>query len=64
MSESAEVDNQVGSSEGYNTTTRLYTGHSVPEMDAIGLIIFLGVLVIALPLLPFILVAWVINKLL
>ena len=64
MSESAEIENQVGSSEGYDTTSRLYTGHSVPEMDVIGVIIFLGVLVVALPLLPFIAVAWIVNRLL
>jgi len=45
------------------TVTPPYYGHSDREMNTIGAGIFLGLLVLLIPLLPFLIIAWVISKL-
>lgn len=39
-----------------------YTSHPDAEMDSIGWAIFLGVLVLFVPLLPFFVVVWVLER--
>ncbi|MFB6156123.1 MAG: hypothetical protein ABEJ22_09525 [Haloferacaceae archaeon] len=47
----------------YRTVTPPMHGHVEPEMDVIGWIIFLGLVVIMLPLLPFVALVWILTKL-
>lgn len=48
---------------GPPTVTREYFGRPDREMDVIGWVIFLGLIVLLIPLLPFLIVVWVINRL-
>jgi hypothetical protein len=48
----------------YRTVTPSYLGRHDAEMDVIGWSYFLGLLILLVPLLPFILILWVGNKLL
>lgn len=50
--------------ETIRTVTPSYHGRPDEEMDVIGIGIFLGLLVLLVPLLPFLLVVWVISKVL
>lgn len=58
-----------GDSEEHPVTTVLrtvtppYHSHSDREMNTIGIGIFLGLLVLIIPLLPFLIIIWVISKL-
>ena len=45
------------------TVTPPYYGHSDREMNTIGAGIFLGLLVLLVPLLPFLIIIWVLSKL-
>ena len=46
------------------TVTPPYRGRSDPEMNVIGWTYFLGLLVLLVPLLPFLVILWAIGKLL
>lgn len=46
----------------YRTVTPGYTSHEDDEMNTIGWAVFLGMLVLLFPLLPFILVVWGVTK--
>ncbi|WP_435156102.1 DUF7535 family protein [Haladaptatus sp. DFWS20] len=47
----------------FRTVTPPYHGHPDSEMNAIGIAMFLGLLVLLLPLLPFLIIVWLISKL-
>ncbi|SDM04898.1 hypothetical protein SAMN04487949_0647 [Halogranum gelatinilyticum] len=47
----------------YRTVTPGYKSHPDTEMNVIGLAYFLGILVLLVPLLPFIVLVWLISKL-
>jgi hypothetical protein len=46
----------------YRTVTPGYRPRSEGSMDAIGWTIFLGILALTLPLLPFLVVVWLLTK--
>lgn len=48
----------------YRTLGEPFRARADAEMDAIGWTIFLGLLILLVPLLPFILLIWVITKIL
>ena len=48
----------------YRTVTPGYGGRGDAEMNTIGWAIFLGLVILLVPLLPFLVVVWVVNKLL
>ena len=48
----------------YRTVTPRFRGRDDVEMNTIGWAIFLGMLALLIPLLPFILVIWLVGKLL
>lgn len=71
MSADAESSNDTADSDDPNAIERVYrtvkptwVGHSDREMSTIGWGIFLGLLVLLVPLLPFILLAWVLGRIL
>lgn len=47
----------------YRTVTPSYRGHEDAAMDSIGWVIFFGMVVLLVPLLPFLLILWVGTKL-
>ncbi|SIR58440.1 hypothetical protein SAMN05421858_2958 [Haladaptatus litoreus] len=49
--------------KAFRTVTPPYHGHPDSEMNAIGIAIFLGLLVLMVPLLPFLVIVWAISKL-
>lgn len=50
--------------EAYRSVSRPPAGRSNPEMSSIGWAIFLGLVVLLLPLLPFLVIIWALGKLL
>ena len=44
------------------TVTPPYRGHGDPEMNTFGLVYFAALLVLLIPLLPFMLIAWIVGK--
>ncbi|ESP87709.1 DUF7535 family protein [Candidatus Halobonum tyrrellensis] len=46
----------------YRTVTPGYRGHDDPGMNAVGWAILLGLMVMFAPLLPFIVIVWLISK--
>jgi hypothetical protein len=62
MSEKATSDSSVV--EVLRTVTPGYGSRENTEMNALGWGLFLGLLVILVPFLPFIAIAWVISKVL
>jgi hypothetical protein len=63
MSQNDADDDEETGWEGPDMVTPLADMRRNGEMNAIGWVIFLGILVIALPLLPVIVVGWVLIKL-
>jgi hypothetical protein len=63
MSQNDSDDDPSGLTERLRTVTPPSAMHRNVEMDAIGWVIFLGMLVVALPLLPILVVVWVLTKL-
>jgi len=61
MSESEEPG---ALTRAYRTVTPRMRGRPDPEMDAIGLTILAGLLVLLIPLLPFVVIVWLLTKLL
>ncbi len=61
MSEEESAEHPV--TKVLRTVTPPYYGHSDREMNTIGFGIFLGLLVLLIPLLPFLIIVWVISKL-
>ncbi|MFC7136263.1 DUF7535 family protein [Halobaculum litoreum] len=65
---STEIETADGSDDAgllrtaYRTVTPGYDSHEDDEMNAIGWAIFLGVVAIMLPLLPFVAIVWGISK--
>ncbi|WP_435064525.1 DUF7535 family protein [Halobaculum sp. EA56] len=65
---STEIDTQDGGDDpglvtkAYRTVTPGYTSHGDDEMNAIGWAVFLGMLVLLFPLLPFVVVVWGVSK--
>ena len=49
--------------QAYRTVTPGYRSRPNTEMNVIGLAYFLGILVLLVPLLPFIVLVWLISKL-
>lgn len=47
----------------YRRASPLYGSHPNTEMDSIGWSIFLGLLVLLVPLLPFFVIVWLLGKL-
>jgi len=64
MSDSAESDESHPVERALRTVTPLPRGRRDEEMDAIGLALFLGLVLLFLPLLPWLLVGWVVIKIL
>ena len=48
----------------YRTVTPGYRGRDDTEMNTIGWALFLGVVILLVPLLPFLVVLWVVSKVL
>ena len=48
----------------YRTVTPGYESHPDSEMNAVGWAMFLGLVALMIPLLPFLLAVWVVTKLL
>lgn len=48
--------------KAYRSVSPRYTSHSDAEMDSIGWAIFLGMLVLLLPLLPILVLVWVLER--
>lgn len=46
----------------YRTVTPPYLGRPDAEMTAIGIAYFLGIVILLIPLLPFIVIIWVLSK--
>jgi len=63
MSES-DADEPSALTRAYRTVTPGVRGRPDPEMDAIGLAILAGLVVLLIPLLPFIVIVWLLTKLL
>lgn len=63
MSQNDAEDEPNGLSERLRTVTPPSGMHRNVEMDTIGWAIFAGILVISLPLLPILVVGWVLMKL-
>ncbi|UIP00653.1 hypothetical protein Hbl1158_04650 [Halobaculum sp. CBA1158] len=64
---STEIDTRDDDDAGlaksvYRTVTPGYTSHSDDGMNAIGWAVFLGVVLLLVPLLPLIVVVWGVNK--
>lgn len=56
-------EQEVGVLTGaYRTVTPPFLPRGEGSMDAVGWTIFLGLLVLFLPLLPFVVIVWVISK--
>ena len=60
-----ESDREIGlARRTYRTVTPPYRGREDREMSAIGWALFLGMVVILLPLLPVLVLVWLVTKLL
>lgn len=57
------ADEESALPERLRTVTPEYFGRPDREMDAIGWLIFLGLLVLIVPLLPYLALIWAIGKL-
>lgn len=64
MSRSTDTENQGLLTRAYRTVTPEYVGRDDVEMDVIGWGIFLGLVVLLVPLLPFLVILWVVGKVL
>ena len=63
MSVEKSEDRQVGVlRQAYRTVSPAYRAHEDAEMDSIGWAIFLVMLALLLPLLPFVLIIWLVSK--
>jgi hypothetical protein len=63
MSTEPETTDEPGTvKKAYRRVSPLYGSRPNAEMDSIGWSIFLGMLVILVPLLPFVLIIWVLGK--
>ena len=60
----SESDEPSALTRAYRTVTPGVRGHPDREMDAIGLAILAGLVVLLIPLLPFIVIVWLLTKLL
>lgn len=63
MSESTEIEEPRPAKKVLRTVTPPYRGRPDAEMDSIGWALFLGLVILLVPLLPFILIVWAIAKL-
>lgn len=63
MSQNDSDDEPNGLPERLRTVTPLSGMHRNVEMDTIGWAIFVGILILALPLLPILIVGWLLMKL-
>ena len=61
---SDEPDDPGMLKKAYRTVSPRYQGRGDVEMNAIGWAIFLGMLAIIIPLLPFIFILWLVGKVL
>lgn len=67
MSESTEVAVADADDAGllrsaYRTVTPSYRSHEDGSMNAVGWAVFLGIVILALPLLPFAIAVWLISR--
>ena len=59
----SDSDSQSGlATRAYRTVSPWYEGRDDVEMNAIGWAMFLGVVVVMVPLLPFLVLVWLITK--
>ena len=61
---SQESDDPGMLTKAYRTVTPGYRGRGDVEMNTIGWAIFLGLVILLVPLLPFLAVVWVVNRVL
>jgi hypothetical protein len=61
--ETASDDDPGVLTKTYRSVSPWYRSHPDAEMDSIGWAMFLGILVLLLPLLPFLIVVWVLERL-
>lgn len=64
MSDSAESEDPSLVQKAYRTVTPEYRGRGDVEMNLIGWSLFLGLVVLLVPLLPFLIVIWLVGKVL
>jgi hypothetical protein len=63
MSETESAEQQVGTlTKVYRTVSPSYAARPDAEMDTIGWAMFLLMLALFVPLLPFVLIVWVVSK--
>ena len=64
MSQSAESEEAGMLTRAYRTVTPEYVGREDVEMDVVGWGLFLGLVVLLVPLLPFLVIIWLVGKVL
>jgi hypothetical protein len=64
MSESESPSDESALAPVYRTLGKPFRARADAEMDAIGWTVFLGMLILLVPLLPFIVLVWLITKVL
>ncbi|WP_313691930.1 DUF7535 family protein [Halorarum halobium] len=64
MSQSTEPEDPSLVWRAYDTVTPGYRGRPDVEMNAVGWGLFLGLVILLVPLLPFLVVVWLVGKLL
>ena len=61
---SDQSDDPGALTKAYRTVSPMYRGRGDAEMNTIGWAMFLGLVILLVPLLPFILVVWLVSKVL
>ena len=64
MSEAAETEDPSLVRRAYRTVTPGYRGREDVEMDLVGWGILLGLVVLLVPLLPFLVIVWLVGRVL
>ena len=64
MSQAADPEQPGTLTRAYRTVTPEYVWREDVEMDVIGWGLFLGVVVLLVPLLPFLIIIWLVGKVL
>ncbi|MFD1513099.1 DUF7535 family protein [Halomarina rubra] len=59
----SESDDPNGLTGALRTVTPEYFGRPDVEMDVVGWSLFLGLVILLVPLLPFIVIVWLVSKL-
>jgi hypothetical protein len=61
ISETKETDEQGAARKAIRTVTPEFFGRPDREMDVVGWLLFVGIIVVFVPLLPFILLIWLVS---